>query len=100
MALMRRTTAKRKKDPTAGREDELLAKAIAYAVGCQSQGRRPDAETPSQRVLKARPPHFDAWHLLGVLRQQQGRSVEALGLIASALEVSPDQANGWADRGG
>ncbi len=96
---MRRTTAKRKKDPTAAQEGELLAKAIAYGIGCQSEGRWLDAETLYQRVLKARPRHFDALHLLGVLRQQQGRSAEALGLIASALEVSPDQANAWSNRG-
>jgi len=99
MALMGRSRAKRRSRRRA-REGELLAKAIAYAAGCQGQGRWFDAdETLYQRVLKARPRHFDALHLLGVLRQQQGRSAEALGLIASALEVSPDQANAWSNRG-
>src|SRR6202158_1924124 len=96
---MGRSTAKRKKPPAGARESEGLAGGSAHAVGCQGQGQWLEAETLYQRVLKARPRHFDALHLLGVLRQQQGRSVEALGLIASALEVSPDQANAWSNRG-
>src|ERR1700722_8734332 len=85
MAVMGRSTAKTKKPAAAAQEGEVLAEAIAYAVGCQGEGRWREAETLYGRILKVRPRHFDALHLLGVLREQQGRSAEALGLIASAL---------------
>src|SRR5258708_12747982 len=97
---MGRWTAKKKKPPAGGREGEVLAEAIAHAVGCQGEGRWLEAETLYERILKVRPQHFDALHLLGVLREQQGRSAEALGLIASALEVSPESADAWPNRGG
>jgi tetratricopeptide (TPR) repeat protein len=99
MALMRRSTANKSKPPAGARESELLAEAIAHAVGCQGQGQWLEAETLYQHILKVRPRHFDALHLLGVLREQQGRSAEALGLLASALEVSPDSADAWSNRG-
>ena len=70
---MRRSTAKTKKPPVAAREGELLAEAIGHAAGCQAQGRWGEAETLYERILKVRPRYFDALHLLGVLREQQGR---------------------------
>src|ERR1700719_1728683 len=99
MASMRRSTANKKKPPPAAREGEVLAQAIAHAVGCQEQGQWHEAETLYQRILKVRPRHFDALHLLGVLREQQGRSAEALGLIASALEAASGRAAARSNRG-
>src|SRR5436190_16997154 len=40
-------------------------------------------------ILTARPDHFDATRLLGVLRQQQGNNAEALRLTSAALKMNP-----------
>ena len=48
---------------------------------------------------RAKPRHFEARHLLGILRSQQGRADEALDLIAAALEVKPDHPDALYNRG-
>src|SRR5438045_3867501 len=98
-ALTRISTAKKKRPPARMRESDLLAQAIDHAVGCQGQGMWAEAETLYERILKVRPNHFDALHLLGVLRHQQGRSDEALRLFASALKVLPTSADALSNRG-
>jgi tetratricopeptide (TPR) repeat protein len=60
---------------------------IRQAVMLHQGGRMSEAERAYTAILAADPHHFDALHLLGVLRQQQGRSVEALQLIAAALKT-------------
>jgi predicted O-linked N-acetylglucosamine transferase (SPINDLY family) len=67
---------------------ELLGQALSL----HQQGRLPEAEKFYKAALKIEPDHFDALHLLGVLKQQQGNSAEALRLIAAALktDATPD----------
>ena len=57
------------------------------------------AEALYQEILKIAPAHFDALHLLGVLRQQQGRSQEALRLIAAALRCNAASADALSNHG-
>jgi len=80
---MARTLAKAR-DRAPAREPEILAQAIAGAAKLHRDGMASEAETLYQRILQIKPGHFDALHLLGVLRQQQGRSEEALRLIDAA----------------
>ncbi len=42
---------------------------------------------------------FDAQHLLGVLRSQQGRYAEALGLVTAALQGQPDSIGALTNHG-
>jgi tetratricopeptide (TPR) repeat protein len=66
-----------------------LGQTIDEALALHQQGRLDEAETGYDRVLKARPNHFDALHLLGVLNTQRGRPAEAHRLITAALNVNP-----------
>jgi tetratricopeptide (TPR) repeat protein len=50
------------------------------------------AEALYREALARDPTHADAQHLLGVLRHQQGRHAEALGLIDQALAQRPSAA--------
>ena len=74
---------------------QLLDRAIAH----HQRGQLGEAERLYLDILKAEPRHFDAQHLLGVIRHQQGRSVEALALIGAALQVRPDSAQALANQG-
>lgn len=56
------------------------------------QGRLDEAEDLYRRVLRRRPNHFDALHLLGVIAGQTHRYDEAHGLLTHALEQRPDSA--------
>src|SRR5712691_4111059 len=72
-----------------GHDDSILANATAHAIVLHERGMLGEAEKAYLAVLQARPDHFDALHLLGVLRQQQGNSAEAMRLIGAALELAP-----------
>src|SRR3977135_2681922 len=67
--------------------------AMQEAAELQQQGRLAEAERIYAAIVACMPDHFDALHLLGVLRQEQRRPAEALSLIAAALRLndrSPD----------
>ncbi len=55
-------------------------------------GRLDQAEAIYRRVRAARPNHFDAVHLSGVVALQQGRTAEALDLLTRARRLSPQNA--------
>jgi tetratricopeptide (TPR) repeat protein len=80
-------------------EAELVARAVAGAVGLQRNGKVNEAALLYEQILKIVPDHFDALHLLGVARQQQGHSAEALSLIDAALRRMPQSADALANRG-
>lgn len=47
------------------------------------------AEQIYQNILNTAPDHFDAQHLLGVLKHLRGQNAEALALISAALRQKP-----------
>jgi len=61
--------------------------AVARAVARHQAGHWVEAEHIYKTILEARPDHFDALHLLGVLEAQRGRLVEADRLLSRALCV-------------
>jgi tetratricopeptide (TPR) repeat protein len=73
----------------------LLARAIAL----HQKGELPEAEHLYSAILEVRPDHFDAKHLLGVVRHQQGRDHEALDMIGSALKRNPGSAEALSNQG-
>ena len=72
---------------------------INQAITLHQKGRFAEAERLYRRVLKVERDHFDARHLLGVLRSQQGRHVEALDLIGTALQTNPNSASALSNYG-
>jgi Tetratricopeptide repeat len=58
-------------------------------------GQLGDAQRISDAVLAANPRDFDALHLSGVLKHQQGRMADALRLVAAALREQPDRRTRW-----
>ena len=69
---------------------EQSSRLVRDARNLHQQGRLDDAASLYKKALNADPAHFDARHLLGVLRHQQGRDTEAVKLIAAALKIWPD----------
>ena len=66
-----------------------LGHLLGRAVEFHQAGDLTSAQLLYGQVLHHSPMHFDALHLLGVLRHQQGRNDEALGLIESACRLNP-----------
>jgi protein O-GlcNAc transferase len=73
----------------AGHDESTVAEAAAHAVALHQRGMLAQAEKVYAAILQVRPDHFDALHLLGVLRQQQGNGAEAVRLIGAALKMAP-----------
>ena len=62
------------------------------ALRLHQEGHIEEADAAYQEVLAAQPNHPGGLHLLGVIRQQQGRHREAVELIGRAIEVNPAKA--------
>jgi protein O-GlcNAc transferase len=65
--------------------DDLVSRALAL----HRSGNLAGAQLLYSQILEEAPRDFDALHLLGVLRQQQGRNVEAHDLIDAACRINP-----------
>jgi protein O-GlcNAc transferase len=67
-----------------------LRQLLARAQQAHQSGRPTIAEALYLQILQTQPGHFEAQHLLGVLRAQQGRYGDALALVEGALKARPD----------
>lgn len=74
------------------RREAAGAHVLAAALAHHRAGRRVEAEALYRRVLRQRPGHADALHLLGVLHAQAGRLDDALPLLAKAARRAPRNA--------
>ena len=70
-----------------------LLTLLQEAAALQQRGALRDAERRYEAVLKADPGEFNALHLLGVLRIQQGRPADGARLIGRALARNPRSAD-------
>jgi len=71
-------------------QDLSTANLINQAIALHRAGNLKGAEQLYLEVLRYDKRHFDALHLLGVIRRQQGRNTEALDLIVAALKRNPN----------
>jgi tetratricopeptide (TPR) repeat protein len=72
---------------------------LDQAVALHGQGRLAEAERLYGQILAANPGHLDAWHMLGVLKAQQGKPGEAHDLIAPVVAARPHDALALANLG-
>jgi len=59
--------------------------AFALAVQHHNQGRLQESETLLRQILQAHPGHAHAWHLLGLIANQAGKTETAIELIGKAV---------------
>ena len=64
-----------------------------HALGLHQKGMLPLAEALYHDLLERNPKHFEALHLLGLIRYKQGKLEEAEKLIKQALTIDPKFAN-------
>jgi protein O-GlcNAc transferase len=76
-----------------------LAELLQQATTLHQHGQLADAERCYRQLLNTQPGHAEARHLFGILRFQQGRSDEALELIAAALKDKPNYPDALYNRG-
>ena len=73
----------------------LFARAQQLHVG----GNLADAQAEYNKILKKRPNHFDAWHMLGLCEHQSGHHDAAVRLLKRALLLDPQSAAAHSDLG-
>lgn len=66
-----------------------IEELLKQAMDLHQSGNVNDAEKIYQKVLKSKPNHADALHLLGVVHLQRGEYPEAIRLIHLALNEKP-----------
>jgi tetratricopeptide (TPR) repeat protein len=76
-----------------------FAGSIGQAAALQREGRLDDAGRIYSNVLAADPHHFEALYLAGMLRHQQGSSLDGLRMLAAALKAKPGATNARMDYG-
>lgn len=62
---------------------------LQLALARQKEGRLSLAEALYEQALEALPGHFDALHMLGVVKLQLGKFEEAIRLLVAALPSAP-----------
>jgi len=77
----------------AGQTNRSGASALARAVGSYRAGNFAQAERSCKAILRKTPNHFDALHILGLLRSHAKRYEEAHALLSRALAINPN----WAE---
>ena len=75
-----------------GEEDAQLGTLLNEAVALHQAGQLDAAQARYRQVLSRAPRQFDALHLLGVIKRQQGDAQQAVTLIGQAIAVNPAQA--------
>jgi protein O-GlcNAc transferase len=73
----------------------MLREAVAHLHRADSA----QAERLFLEIIAVDPTCFDALHLLGGMRYQQGRYEAAVGLFQKAIEASPDRADAYLNLG-
>src|SRR5438552_9585406 len=71
------------------RMSNLPMQTIEQAKALHRMGRIAEAEAVYRAVLARDPRQFDALHLLGLIRYQQGRAGEAHDLLSQAIKLRP-----------
>jgi predicted O-linked N-acetylglucosamine transferase (SPINDLY family) len=72
---------------------------LAHALDCHQRGLLTEAQKGYRLVLKKRPNHFDALHMLGVSEKQLGNHEAAMRMIKRALLVDPQSAPAYSNLG-
>jgi predicted O-linked N-acetylglucosamine transferase (SPINDLY family) len=76
-----------------------IAEALQFAISHHVAGRLDLAEQIYRQITEQVPQHPDAWHLLGVIKQQIGKLPESLELIDRAIAISDNQSAYHSNRG-
>src|SRR6516162_1800185 len=76
-----------------------IEQRLREAMAAHQRGDFATAEALYVQILGIKSDHFDARHLLGVIRFHQGRNFDALELIGTALKIVPDDARAHSNFG-
>ena len=68
-------------------------------LALHQKGQLAEAQRVYRKVLKLHPEHFDALNMLGVIAAQSKNHLQAVELIGRAIEINPNIAESYINRG-
>ncbi|MDZ7961898.1 MAG: tetratricopeptide repeat-containing glycosyltransferase family protein [Aulosira sp. DedQUE10] len=72
--------------------DNQIYKQLELGITHYQSGRLQAAEDCFQQVLQQQPGNANAWHLLGLIAEQQNQEQTAIEFINKSLEINPESA--------
>ena len=72
---------------------------LQSAIELHQQGKLDQAQAMYRKLLAINPRNADALHLLGVIAYQTGNHQAAVDLISQAIEIIPNAASYYSNRG-
>lgn len=76
-----------------------VSEALAVAHSHHQRGELAQAKAIYRQIVDGEPRHADAWHLLGVVADQQGRNDEAVEALSRAVAINGNQLDYHMDLG-
>jgi tetratricopeptide (TPR) repeat protein len=67
-----------------------MREQLSSAIALHRQGQLEEAEKAYLALLQSDQDHPEALHFLGVMRHQQGQSLQGIALVRRAIELRPD----------
>lgn len=93
------STTKALKSPQFRPIDAHIQSEFQKAFALHQRGNLTDAEVYYKYILRHRPNHFDALHLLGLVNAQRENTLEAEKFFRKALHVNPNSASALSNLG-
>ena len=88
-----------KKRPAQTAAKEVVQAQLYEAITLHQQGRLLEAKAVYEAIVQGNPRHFDALHMLGVVADQTKNHQVAAELIDKAIEINPNIAAAYYNRG-
>jgi len=89
----------RSRNPVVVEPPSQVAALFAEGLALHQQGQLTQAKLIYEQVLAKQPQHFDALHLLGAIAAQSNNPTLAVDLIGRAIEINPNNAAAYSNRG-
>ena len=80
-------------------QSQAVAQLFQQGISLHQQGGLAQAKTIYEQVLAKQPKHFDALHMLGVIAAQTNNHALAVELMGKAIEINPNSASAYSNRG-
>jgi tetratricopeptide (TPR) repeat protein len=77
----------------------VIQQKLQQAFALLRQGRLSEAKAIYESILKQKPNHFDALHLLGLIASRTENLHQAEKLIGKAIKVNPNDSDAYFNRG-
>src|SRR5579863_271806 len=85
--------------PPQRQASDAIQRKLEQALALLQRGKLLDAKTMYEEILRQRPDHFDALHLLGIVACQTKNPLQGEELFGKAIKIKPNVAEAHNNHG-